>query len=126
MASLNQVNLIGNITADLELKQTTSGRSVCNFSIGVNRPFVKDKSEGAIDVDFINIVCWGKLADFVCMYFQKGEPIFVRGRIQNRSWTDSDGQKRYSTEINAEELSFIKSKPQSAPSDSAVNSSEQN
>lgn len=124
MASLNQVNLIGNITADLELKHTTSGRSVCNFSIGVNRPFVKEKSEGTIDVDFINIVCWGKLADFVCAYFAKGEPIFVSGRIQNRSWTDSDGQKRYSTEINAEQLSFIKSKPQAASADSVTNTPE--
>lgn len=124
MASLNQVNLIGNITADLELKQTTSGKSVCNFSIGVNRPFVKDKNENAVDVDFINIVCWGKLADFVCAYFQKGEPIFVCGRIQNRSWTDSEGQKRYSTEIVAEELSFIKNKPQAAKSDSVSNSQE--
>ncbi|MBE6536892.1 MAG: single-stranded DNA-binding protein [Ruminococcaceae bacterium] len=111
MASLNKVLLIGNITADPELKSTTNGKSVCNFSIAVNRPFVKEGSK-VQDVDFINVTAWGKTAEFVAAYFAKGEPIFICGALQVRSWNDSDGTKRYATEVNADEVSFVRSKPQ--------------
>ena len=121
MASLNEVLLIGNLTAEPELKQTTNGTSVCNFSIAVNRPFVKEKKENVQDVDFINVIAWGKTADFVATYFTKGEPIFVRGRLQTRSWTDDKGDKRYSTEVNADELSFVRPKAQNSAPDGASN-----
>ena len=114
MASLNEVLLIGNMTADPELKQTTSGMSVCNFSIAVNRPFVKDKNENTVDVDFVNIVAWLKTAEFVAAYFPKGEPMFVRGRLQVRSWTDAQGEKRYTTEVIADEVSFVRAKQNSS------------
>ena len=114
MASLNEVLLIGNMTADPELKQTSSGMSVCNFSIAVNRPFVKDKNENTVDVDFINIVAWSKTAEFVAAYFAKGEPMFVRGRLQVRSWTDAQGEKRYTTEVIADEVSFVRAKQNSS------------
>ena len=110
MASLNKVFLIGNVTADIELRQTASGKSVCSFSIAVNRSFVKD--ENSQDVDFINVVAWGKQAEFVAAYFCKGDPLFVSGRIQVRSWEDSENAKRYSTEVIAEEFSFVRSKQQ--------------
>ncbi len=113
MASLNEVLLIGNLTHDVELKQTTSGKSFCNFSIGVNRPYVKDQNSQ--DVDFVNIVAWEKQAEFVGAYFSKGEPIFIRGRLQVRPWTDTNGDKRYSTEVVAEELAFVRSKQQNSP-----------
>ena len=119
MASLNHVVLIGNLTSDLELKKTTSGKAVSSFSIAVNRPFVKEDSQ-AQDVDFINIVTWGKQAEFVSCYFGKGDPIFVRGRLQVRSWNDSDGEKRYTTEVVADELSFVRPKPQNAPEASSA------
>jgi len=119
MASLNQVVLIGNITADLELKKTTTGKSVSNFSIAVNRPFVKEDSQSQ-DVDFINVVAWGKQAEFVACYFGKGDPIFVRGRLQVRTWTDADGEKRYATEVVADEVSFVRPKPQNAPEASSA------
>ena len=111
MASLNKVLLIGNVTADPELKQTTGGKSVCNFSIAVDRPFVKENSN-AQDVDFINVVAWGKTAEFVAAYFSKGDPIFVSGALQIRSWTDTDGSKRYSSEVVTDEVSFVRPKPQ--------------
>ena len=113
MASLNKVLLIGNLTADVELKQTTAGKSVCSFSIAVNRSFVKD--ENAQDVDFINVVAWGKQAEFVAAYFSKGDPIFVSGRLQVRTWVDTEQVKRYSTEVVADEVSFVRPKPQNAP-----------
>ena len=117
MASLNNVVLIGNLTADPELRQTVTGKSVCNFGIAVDRPFAK---EGQQDVDFINIVCWEKQADFVAKYFSKGDPIYVRGQIQTRTWTDEQNQKRYATEIRAEDVSFVRAK---APSEGASDGS---
>ena len=104
MASFNKVILIGNMTADPELKQTQGGLSVCSFSIAVNRRF---KTEGQQDCDFINIVAWRQQAEFVTRYFKKGQPILVCGRLENREWTDKNGSKRISTEIIAEEICFV-------------------
>ena len=102
MASFNKVILIGNMTADPELKQTTGGISVCSFTIAVNRRFAK-ADQGQQNVDFINIVTWRQQAEFVSRYFKKGSSIVICGSIQTRSWTDDKGQKRYATEVVAEE-----------------------
>lgn len=102
--AFNKVILIGNMTADPELKQTTSGVSVCSFSIAINRRFAK---EGEQNVDFINIVAWRNTADFVTRYFKKGKPILVCGQLQTRTWTDNQGNKRYATEVVADEVSFV-------------------
>lgn len=104
MASFNKVILIGNLTADPELKQSQSGISVCSFSIAVNRKYNKD---GNNEVDFITVVAWRSQAEFVCKYFKKGKPILVCGQLQTRSWTDKQGQKRYATEVVADEVSFV-------------------
>ena len=105
MADLNKVFLIGHITADPELKQTPSGVSVCSFSIGVNRRYSK-ADQGQQSVDFINIVTWRQQAEFVSRYFKKGSSIVICGSIQTRTWTDNNGQKRYATEVVADEVSF--------------------
>lgn len=104
MASFNKVVLIGNLTADPELKQTQGGVSVCSFSIAVNRRKTK---EGNNEVDFINIQTWRQQAEFVSRYFKKGKPILVCGQLQTRSWTDNQGNKRYATEVVADEISFV-------------------
>lgn len=104
MASFNKVILIGNMTADPELKQTQGGLSVASFSIAVNRRF---KAEGQQDCDFITIVAWRQTAEFVCRYFKKGQPILVCGQLQTRNWTDRNGEKRYATEVVADEVSFV-------------------
>ena len=102
MASFNKVILIGNMTADPELKQSTSGISVSSFSIAVNRKMAKNNER-----DFIPIVAWRQQAEFVCKYFKKGQPILICGQLQIRSWNDSQGQKRYATEVVADEVSFV-------------------
>jgi single-strand DNA-binding protein len=104
MASFNKVILIGNLTADPELKQSQSGISVCSFNIAVNRKYNKD---GNNECDFITIVAWRSQAEFVCKYFKKGKPILVCGQLQTRSWTDKQGNKRISTEVVADEVSFV-------------------
>ncbi len=106
MASFNKVILIGNMTADPELKQTSAGTSVCSFSIAINRRFAK-ADQGQQNVDFINIVTWRQQAEFVQRYFKKGNPILVCGQLQTRTWNDNQGQKRYATEVVADEVSFV-------------------
>ena len=114
MASFNKVILVGNMTADPELKQTTTGTSVCSFSIAVNRRFTKAE-QGQQTVDFINIVTWRQSAEFVGRYFKKGNPILVCGQLQTRTWTDNQGAKRYATEVVADEVSFVGPATQGAP-----------
>ncbi len=102
MASFNKVILIGNMTSDPELKQSTSGVSVCSFSIAVNRKGAKNN-----ECDFITIVAWRQTAEFVSRYFKKGKPILVCGQLQTRSWTDKQGNKRIATEVVADEVLFV-------------------
>ena len=106
MASFNKVILMGNMTADPELKQTTSGISVCSFSIAINRRFAKAE-QGQQNVDFINIVTWRQNAEFVSRYFKKGNPILICGQLQTRKWTDNQGQPRIATEVVTDEVSFV-------------------
>ena len=101
--SLNKTIHIGNLTADPELKQTQGGTSVCSFNIAVNR---YSKEPDSKKVDFFTVVAWGAKAEFVSRYFKKGQAIVVCGRLENREWTDKQGNKRISTEIIAEEISF--------------------
>ena len=107
MASFNKVILVGNMTADPELKQTTSGTSVCSFSIAYNRRPSKGAEQNQQTVDFFNIVAWSQTAEFVSRYFKKGMPILVCGRLQTRKWTDPQGQTRNTVEVVAEEATFV-------------------
>ena len=122
MASFNKVILIGNMTADPELKQTAAGISVCSFTIAVNRRFARAE-QGQQNVDFINIVTWRQHAEFVSRYFKKGNPILVCGQIQTRTWADPQGQKKYATEVVADEVSFVTSAAQNAPASGGAGSS---
>ena len=108
MASFNKVILIGNLTADPELKRTTSGVSVCRFTLAVNRRFAK-ADQGQQTADFITVVAWRQSADFVARFFKKGRPILVCCQIQSRSWTDNQNVKHYASEVLADEVSFVDS-----------------
>jgi len=102
---LNKVQLYGNLTRDPELKALPSGQSVASFSIATNRTF-KDKAGAKQEqVEFHNVVAFGKTADVIGQYFKKGKPIYVEGRIQTRSW-EKDGKKNYRTEIVLETFQF--------------------
>ncbi len=122
MASFNKVILMGNMTADPELKQTQNGLSVCSFSIAVQRRFAK-ADQGQQNVDFINVVTWRQQAEFVSRYFKKGSNILVCGQLQTRTWNDNQGQKRYATEVIADEVTFGSSPSgQGAPAAGAAGS----
>lgn len=105
---MNKVTLIGRLTKDVELRKTQSGTAVANFTLAVNRKFTKQGEER--QVDFLNIVAWGKTAEFCEKYFNKGLQVAVAGSIQTRNWTDAENNKRYATEIIAEEVYFADSK----------------
>ena len=105
--NLNKVVLAGRLTADPELKQTQSGISVTSFSLAVNRRYAKDQQQ---QTDFITVNAWRQTAEFITRYFKKGSAICIVGAIQTRSWQDQQGQKRYATEVVADELSFVESK----------------
>lgn len=113
MASgLNKVILMGNLTADPEFKTTPSGVSVTTFTVAVGRRFAKPGDE--VTADFIRVTCWRQQAEFVSKYFTKGRSIVVVGSIQTRNWTDQNGQKRYSTDVVADEVYFAGNSGQGA------------
>ena len=110
--NLNKVILCGRLTATPELRQTPSGVMVTSFTVAVNRRFAARNEDGqnTQQADFINVTAWRQTAEFVCRYFQKGSSICVLGSIQTRSWTDQQGNKRYSTDVVADEINFVDSK----------------
>lgn len=105
---MNKVILIGNLTKDPELTTTTSGISVCRFTLAVSRRFTN--SEGERETDFINVVVWRNLADNCHKFLRKGSKAAVVGNIQTRSYDAQDGTKRYVTEVVAEEVEFVGSR----------------
>ncbi len=108
--NLNKVILAGRIVADPELKQTPSGANVVTIRIAVNRSFRSRDAQQQNEADFFNVTAWQNTAEFIAKYFHKGSAICICGRIQNRSWIDQSGQKRYATDIVAEEANFVESR----------------
>ena len=105
---MNKALLIGRLTKDPELRATSTGRKVCQFSIAVNRNFTN--ANGEREADFINCVVWDKQAENLVKYQKKGNQIAVDGRIQTRNYEDKDGKRVYVTEILANNISFLDSK----------------
>ena len=106
--SVNKVILLGRLGQDPELKYTPSGAAVCNFSMATSESWT-DKNSGQKQerTEWHRVVVWGKLAELCNQYLSKGRQAFVEGRLQTRSWEDKQGQKRYTTEINAATVQFI-------------------
>ncbi len=108
---MNNVILIGRITAKPELRYTSSNLPTTRFSVAVNRPYTS--SNGERETDFINVVVWRKQAENVCNYLNKGSQVAIEGRLQTNNYTDKDGNKRYSMEVVANSVQFLESKAQS-------------
>ncbi|MDB5164254.1 MAG: putative Single-stranded DNA-binding protein 1 [Candidatus Saccharibacteria bacterium] len=107
--SLNQVNLMGNLTRDPELRQTPNGQNVCSFSLALNRSYKDASGEWQEATDYIDIVAWGPLAERVAQYLSRGRRCLVVGRLQSRSW-EQDGQKRSKVEVLANDVTFLDSR----------------
>ena len=112
---INKIILMGRLTADPELRQTASGIASCNFSMAVDRAY-RTKDTGEKQVDFIRVTAWRQTAEFVSRYFSKGKMIIVEGSLRNNDYTDANGVKHYSMEVQADNVSFGESKSASAQS----------
>jgi len=112
--NFNKVILGGRLTADPELKTTPSGVSVTSFTVAVNRRFQGKDAEA--QADFINVTAWRQTAEFVTRFFRKASSICIVGSIQTRSWVDQQGQKRFATEVVADEAYFVDAKSESPAS----------
>ena len=121
----NKVFLIGNLTRDPEVRYTTSGIPVARFALAVNR-FRRSGTEGesSQEVDFINIVAWRRLAEICGEYLKKGRPVAIEGRLQIRSYTGRDGQKRTAAEVVADNMQMLGKKPSEPSAPSATEESE--
>jgi single-strand DNA-binding protein len=100
---MNKIILTGNLTRDLEMRQTNNGKAVANFSIAVSRPF-------SDETDFFNVTVWGNQAENCAKYLKKGSKVGIVGALQNRSYEANDGTKRTITEIVAEQVEFLSPK----------------
>lgn len=118
---MNKVILLGRLTKNVETRYTqTNNALVATFTLAVNRRFAKEGEER--QADFINIVAWGKTGEFSSKYFKKGLQVAVVGRLQNRSYEDNSGQKKYITEVIAEEVYFADSNNRQTADTSILNS----
>lgn len=110
---LNTIIIQGRIVRDPELRRTGSGIAVASFTVAVDRDFAQD---GKKETDFIDCVAWRQTGEFVSKYFRKGSMIVVKGRLQIRSWTDKDGNKRKTAEVVADNCYFGSTKNDSGGS----------
>jgi single-strand DNA-binding protein len=112
---LNKVMIIGRLTRDPELRTTPQGQQVCSFGLATNRSW-KDQQTGdkKEQVEFHNLVAWGKLAEIISQYLSKGRRMYAEGRLQTREWQAQDGSKRNRTEIVVENMIMLDSKGEGA------------
>lgn len=111
MANLNKVFLMGNLTKDLDIKYGKNGQPVTNLRLAVNRTYTTQSGEKKEEVCYVTIVVWGKQAESCHTYLKKGSSVFVEGRLQLRSWDDTEtGQKKSILEVVADRVQFLDKK----------------
>lgn len=107
MAGVNKAILVGNLGRDPELRNTPNGQAVVNFTLATSESWTDKSGERQERTEWHRIVVWGKTAEMCNQYLSKGRTVYIEGRIQTREWEDKDGNKRYTTEINASTVNFI-------------------
>ncbi len=121
--SVNKVILVGRLGADPELKSLSSGQNVANFNLATSENWVDRDGQKQERTEWHRIVVWGKLAEICRQHLSKGRQVYVEGRLQTRSWEDQQGQKRYTTEVNASTVQFLGSPAERGASSSMSQSS---
>lgn len=116
---VNQVVIVGRLTRDIELRATTTGREVANFSVAVNRNY--KNAQGEYDADFINCVAYGQTARFASSYLGKGRLVSIVGRIQTRTYDNPQGQRVYITEVIADNVSGLDRRPENQQQGNSYN-----
>ena len=107
MAGINKVILVGNLGRDPEIRYTSGGASVANFTLATSERWTDKSGEKQERTEWHKIVAWGKLAEICGEYMSKGKQVYIEGKIQTRSWEDKDGQTRYTTEIKADNIMLL-------------------
>lgn len=115
---MNKVILLGRLVADPETRYTQNNTAITRFKLAVNRQ--GKPQEGQPTADFFNITAWGKIGEFVQKYFTKGQQVLIEGYLRNNSYTDKNGNKRYSDDIHAEKVYFADSKRESGQAQQAT------
>ena len=111
MASYNRVLLMGNLTRDPELRQTSSNNPVANIGLAVNRSYTTKSGERREEATFIDCEAWGRTAEVMSRYLKKGRPVFVDGRLKLDEWEDREGNRRHKLKVVIEQFQFINSNP---------------
>lgn len=117
---------MGNLTRDVELRTTTSGQTVANFSLAVSRSWRSQDGQQQDQTSFINCVAWGKVGEIIAQYVKKGSPLLVSGRLDQRSYEDKDGNKRTAFEVVVEDFNFVGGRSDNAMQSSAPSSNQSN
>ncbi len=112
---LNKCMVIGHLGADPEMRYTANGSAVTTFRVASSRTFNDGGGERREETEWFRVVTWNRLAEICAQYLAKGRLVYVEGRLQTRSWDDQQGQKRYTTELIAEEVKFLGGRGDSAP-----------
>lgn len=108
MASLNEVNLIGNLGRDPEVRYTPNGNAVCSVALATTRTWKnKDSGERQEETEWHRVVFYDRLAEIAGEYLKKGKPIYLKGRLKTRKWQDKDGTEKFTTEIIAEQMQML-------------------
>lgn len=111
---MNSCNFVGRLTADPELRRTNDGTAVCSYSLAVKRPMVKDTT------DFIEFVTWRQSAEYLAQYGHKGDVVAATGTLQNRTWTDKEGNKRKASEVVTTSVELLSSKKKSEENSNTI------
>ncbi len=126
----NKAVILGNVTADPEMRTTQSGQQVCTIGVATNRIWTDANKQRQQSTEFHSVVLWGRLAQIASQYLKKGSLVLIEGRIQTRSWDDKAGNKRYRTEIVAENMQLgpkgATGEPAQSPRQDAQASGEEN
>lgn len=116
MSGVNKVIILGRLGADPEVKNISSGNTVCTFSLATSEAWKDKEGQKQERTEWHRVVIWGKLAEICGKYLSKGRQAFVEGRLQTRSWEDQQGNKKYTTEVVATNVQFIGSSAQASNS----------
>jgi single-strand DNA-binding protein len=109
--SLNKAMIIGNLGRDPEMRYTANGQAVTQFTVAVNRNYRGPDGNWVEETEWFRVVAWGPLAERTAEHLRKGRKVYVEGRIQTRQWEDKDGQKRYTTELVANQVTSLERAP---------------
>ncbi len=107
MASLNKVQIIGNLGSDPEMRFTANGQAVANFNVACSRRYTTRDGDRREETEWVRVVCWARLAELAGQYLSKGRQVYVEGRMQTRQWEDREGNTRYTTEVVANDIQFL-------------------